>query len=583
MKTSISVLIRPEQKENTYGKFAAEILRTEGWNSFQVVELPSCLAKGNVPEADLLILTRCVLRTSEIEALLDYVRNGGNLIAFHPYYDLAEAFGLTATRTVTFPPYIRINPESRVGNGLTEEHLQAHLPADDFQTEGIDPEPEVAAWLCDRSGELTPFPALTVIPKGQGMVAFFAYDLPGTVARIRQGNPDLVGSMVFGIWKDHPRPTDLFLGHLDVTRGHIPQSDVHCNLMSNLIHFMAPCPLPRLWYYPEPGQRSVLIMSSDDDWSTPDQFEELRSAVETGGGRVTFYLVEGTKLPMEKVKGWSEVGHSFGIHPRAPAQDSYWEMETSVRRHLSGFHESYGRLPKTIRFHAIYWKGFTDSAEMLARQGFAMDFNLLSVGDFWGLYVNGSGRPMKFVDEDGNIIDLFQQITILYDDESVMRKLTDEVDAEIGRAKKILGESVKLYHTPFGFQSHPVSFSRYSNRYVKGVLGSARQMGVPILSSEDWAEFTLFRYSANFENICFNGSRLDFTLGVDRPGTKLTVMVPLKGGYEIEEVKISGKKADFSETEIHGHRYAMIPVEFEADTARKDLSVELKSRYAELH
>jgi len=571
----ILVLLRPGQEENAYGRFTGEILRAEGWNGFQLVELPDPFRREDIPPADLLILTRCVLRASEIEALLGCVRDGGNLIAFRPAYALAEAFGLVPTYTVTFPPYIGIDRGSRTGGGLTGEPLQAHLPADNFRIEGVDPTPQVAAWLCDGDGRLTPFPALTVLSVGKGTAAFFAYDLPAAVAKIRQGNPDLAGSMVFGLWKDHPRPTDLFLGHLDTAKGHIPQADVHCNLLSNLIHFMSPCPLPRLWYYPEPDQRSVLIMNSDDDWSSPDQFEELRSAVEAQGGRVTFYLVEDTKLPRDKVKEWSDMGHSFSIHPTPPAEDSYWEMEGVLRRHLSRFRESYGIVPGTIRFHACFWKGFTDGAKMLARQGFAMDFNLLSIGNFWGLYVNGSGRPMKFVDEDGNIIDLFQQLTIFYDDASVMGRLKNEADAEIERAVKVLEESVKLYHTPFGFQSHPVSFATYSSRYVKGVLASARRMGVPILSSEEWANFTLFRYSAGFENISFTGGRLDFTLAVARPGAKLTVMVPLKDEYRIGKIRVNGEETDFFERRIHGHRYAMIPVGFEAGAAKKALSVEL--------
>jgi hypothetical protein len=116
------------------------------------------------------------------------------------------------------------------------------------------------------------FPALCLSKVEQGEAILLAYDLPHTVARLRQGNPanaDLCLAGLVGIY----RPSDLFVGQLDPDQAHLPQADLHAALLARLIETLAP--RPRLWYYPHADQRSTMIMTSDDDWSKLDQFETL--------------------------------------------------------------------------------------------------------------------------------------------------------------------------------------------------------------------------------------------------------------------------------------------------------------------
>ena len=61
-----------------------------------------------------------------------------------------------------------------------------------------------------------------------------------------------------------------------------------------------------------------------------------------------------------------------------------------------------------------------------------LDTNLLSIRHEWLQYTNGSGHPGKFVDTDGEIIEVFQQLTQAYDDASVKPKLSSD---PVGEAK----------------------------------------------------------------------------------------------------------------------------------------------------
>ena len=71
MQTNVGqfLLIRASQPENTYGPFVGEILRAEGLSGFRPLDLDT----DGLPEfspGDLAVLTRCVLRYAEIDALV---------------------------------------------------------------------------------------------------------------------------------------------------------------------------------------------------------------------------------------------------------------------------------------------------------------------------------------------------------------------------------------------------------------------------------------------------------------------------------------------------------------------------------
>ena len=553
----IVVLIRPEQRVNIYGRFTGELLKAEGLNGFTMHHWPIG-EQPDLNDASAVILTPCILQYPEIDFLRSYVEDGGRLIAFQPMAHMLRAFGVKPLNKVVIDGYIKPVDLYRVGRAIGGESIQFHGSA----SKAVVPaEFQVQAWLYSTSEEPTPHPAVATGQVGKGTFTFFAYDLPATVAAIRQGDPRLAYQSTAGFTGDHQqRPNDLFSGHLDLAKGHIPQADVHCNLLTQVLNKVAAVPLPRLWYFDRPETKSVVVMTSDDDWSTLEQFNALISAVEEVGGHILVFMVEGTRQTPEQVKEWIRRGHAFSVHtdPRIREIDPYWHMTESIRKHKAKVEADYGRPARVYRSHCVHWQGYVESARILANLGFKMDSSIISLLDNWGLFTNGSGRPMRFVDEQGEIIDLFEQSVNFYDDASVQKVLTNEPDLEIARATVVLREVADKYHTPFGFLSHPVSFFTYSSRFVKGVLAEAHKMGLPILNADEWLEFTLARDAARIEDVSWQNGALSFAVQRGCASGTLTAMVPIPEGSKVAAASVDGEAVAPVEQLVHGQRYAMM-------------------------
>ena len=132
-KAPILVLETPAE----FGAYTQEILRAEGFNEF-LVESPSIsdLTVGHLDEFDVVILTETKLNASQIDMLSEYVRGGGNLIAFRPDKQLAPVFGISDTGSSVTDGYIKIVPSNDIGKGLTSETLQFHGDSEKYELKG---------------------------------------------------------------------------------------------------------------------------------------------------------------------------------------------------------------------------------------------------------------------------------------------------------------------------------------------------------------------------------------------------------------------------------------------------------------
>ncbi len=555
----IVVLTRPEQRPNTYGTYTGEILKAEGLNGFELRPWPVGEAL-DLSDASVAILTPCILTYPEVDWLRAYVEQGGRLVAFQPMAHVLKAFGAKPENKVLIDAYVKPVGLYRIGRAIGGESIQFHGSASKV---AVPADWRADAWLYSASDEPSPYPAVATGKVGEGSFTFFAYDLPATVAAIRQGDPRLAYQSTAGFAADHQqRPNDLFTGHLDLAKGHIPQADVHCNLLTHVINRVAAQPLPRLWYFERPEIQSVVVMTSDDDWSTLEQFQALIGAVEENEGHIHVFMVENSRQSPEQVKEWIRRGHTFSVHtnPRINEIDPYWHMTESIRRHKAKAEAEYGMPARVYRSHCVHWQGYAESAQILADLGFRMDSSIISLLDNWGLYTNGSGRPMRWVDERGQVIDLFEQSVNFYDDASVMQVLSEEPETEVARATLVLHEARDKYHTPFGFLSHPVSFYTYSSRFVRAVLAQAHSMGMPILSADEWLEQTLARDEARIFDIRWDGKCLSFQVRRGSARGELTAMGPMPEGAKAASASVDGEAAEVVIKTIHGRQYAMVPL-----------------------
>lgn len=582
---SVALLVKPGQAVGLFGPYLAEILRCEGLMDHQVLDLDD-LAVDDLGEElaryDLVLLSRMNLTRRQAKAVISYVEQGGRLVAIRPQRQLADLFGLGSSSTMTDRAYVLPLDGTPIGAGVPHEPIQTHLPADNyFPNAGT-----TVAQLYGDAKSPSSFPAIIHRDYGAGQIVIFAYDIAQAISRIRQGDPDRVGGRGMAMGSPY-RNSDLLVGYTDPACWHLPQADIHAMLLGNAINLLARHPQPRLWYFPTPEIKSVLILDSDDDWSRPEHFDALINGVERHGGHITIYLMLSPNRPTvvtpEQVADWRSRGHSFGVHHDAydPSYDGADEEETledAVRTQHAAFLEQFGGVPAANRNHCAAWNGYVDLPKLYEELGIGMDLNTISHGQgVWLSYLSGSGRPMRFVDLDGRVIDVFQQLTQAYDDMSVMGMLSADPAGEAAATRRLMEDKINTYFSPLSMLSHPVSFHSYSQEYQERCWAAARELGMPIWSAAEWAEFVRARDAARIHDVQRTSDGLQLSITGRSPQGSLTLMLPIDS-TKINEITVDGQSATLVDQPAFGWDYALVKVDLPAhEEQTRTLAVRLNS------
>jgi hypothetical protein len=572
----IVLLTAAGQVENRYAAYTGEILRTEGYNQLRTTDIEELTAP--LSDQALYVLTPCRLTPAQVELLLDHVANGGRLIAIRPSKPLVSALGLGLAGSATVDGYVSISENHPVGKALIHESIQFHGGAAHLAlTEQVTSWEQVAE-LWSTANQPSGYPALVITQHGAGRVAIYAYDVGETIAAIRQGDPRLANCTTTSVVDGRFRPADMFMGHTDPAKAHIPQADVHGNLLANTVHWMSPQPLVRLWYYPQPEQRSALVMTSDDDWSKLHEFEALMQALEAVEGHITFYLMEDTAVTREHVQQWAARGHSFGVHPyiREPYA-RYAQVEGHISRHIQSFADRFGFRPITTRSHCIQWTDYLGEMHILLEQGIGMEFNYLN-GSLWPVhYMTGSGRPMKAVEQDGRILDIFQHPSHFSEDGLLPDSIAPSnlgwtTQEAIEHVTDVIDEAADRFHTPLCLNSHPRSFVRYSGEFVTAVINHAHQRGVPIPSADEWLHFTRARYTAVVSAVNESEHEISVRVDIEHPTEQLCVMIPVDENVTQAAVEVDGQSSEAGSVDVFGFSFLMVPLVF-GDARSRQISV----------
>lgn len=496
------------EARSRYSHYLAEILRMEGFVDFAEADLTEVDA-ARLAQHDLVILPRTALSAGQMDLLVDYLTQGGKLIAFLPEYQFVQRLGLRPRYLGHDGGYLHLDATQPALHGLADDPVQVLTPAVVWEIPD-DAAATPLATVCPSAArdDAHADPAVVWTAVGKGAAALFAYDLPHTIARLRQGNADHVDLCFAGLDGIY-RPSELFVHQLPVTQMMIPQADVQTALLARLVEEMAP--RPRLWYYPQAEQQSVMIMTSDDDWSTLEQFETLLAGLRKRQARCTFYVVPKTKLDRGLMDRWEAEGHTFSVHP-ALESDTVRGMKMQdpqsrlivpmLNENITRHQAEFGRPVHTIRQHAVRWLGYVDTARVLAGLGVRMDLNYIAVSPYLG-HLCGSGRPLRFVDEAGEVIDCFQQPThwteecLIHPEFVFSFKWT--VDRALEETGHIIRAAAQRYYTPIALNSHPVSFATYSSPLIEGNWDAALAEGMPILSADAWLAWTAARDQVRIE------------------------------------------------------------------------------------
>ena len=567
-------------------QYLLEIMAVEGLPQPQLVAAERLTEDGrDLSGLAAVVVPSLDLAASAVEALLAYLRDGGALLLLRPCPAPAAGLGLEEAEGIPAHLLSDAYLELEQGHPLTTAvprgipYLQYHGPAATYLPGDYVPVARVY-W----GGASMPFPAILTGRLGKGRFVVFAYDLALSTMLFHQGlcsqsslgsRPDRSGDSTY-------TPNDLFVGYLNADLRLVPQADLQQRMMSAALDWLLQdvLPLPRLWYFPHAWPALALI-NGDGDAMTLEEMCLYVGVVERAGGCYGVYVMgdQYDYVPPSLVDDLRCRGHYFGPHIWHGLRPSPESFHDHVQREVGAFAAHYGFQPLSTRHHCVVWPGWVEPARALAQAGVRVELNFRAAQHYREGYLTGSGLPVHYVDEDGTLVNVQQQATLLSDDflfqnKSFLTPLKSEDVIVLTRT--MIDDCVQRYHTVFQPYFHPV-YSRvqpplvpgtYTLPWLQATLDHCNTRGLPILSLDSWCRFSLARRQALPHHVHYDAEQhtLSFLSAADvsQPGELdgLTVTVPGQwNGMRVSRVAQGRELIPFSSESWLGRHNAVFQVE----------------------
>ena len=559
-----------------FGRYVLEMLFAEGLTGAeeQNVRLEPLEASA-LKERQAVIVAPCGDDTGAEAAALETLKQGTPVVFLRPSAETAAELGITSKqRRTANEAYIAPERDHPLWYAALGDFMQYHGTADMYGEYGG--RERVLAWIAGRDWAL-PYPAIVTGVYGEGRFAVFTYDLAESTVLFHQGrreqastgpNPDADGDGLYC-------PSDLFVGYRDRTLLDLPQADLQQQLLVRILEWAsAPkAPLARLWYYPDAAPAIVLV-NGDSDGMTRPQMEWYTNMVEAHGGEYTVYLMEQhlKHLTPEMERDYRRRGHSAGPHIWHSLKPTVEEMRQRIQEEVALFEERYGFPPKTTRHHCVIWPGWVETAQALADAGFRMDTNYRAGDHQQYGYLTGSGLPMRFIDEDGEFIEIFEQETLFCDDyvlvdKSFLPPLSEE--QAIAASKEYIDAARDRYHTVVHLYFHPIyatgvqvntgQFIRTAG-WFEAVLKYAAQEALPVPSTDAWCAFNERRRTTVITEQRWDADSGALHLSVEArdglPGATLLLSARY-GGREVSAVLLDGEAMELTRRSVAGMAHVL--------------------------
>ncbi len=578
----ILVVVNDAYTGNKFGRYLGEILRSEGLNAFTLLDI-SAVTPAELSQHQLTILAETSLTGSQASMFTNYVNSGGRLIAMRPDAQIASVFGLSTSAGSQTDGYLKINSSTpwnggTPGAGLTTSVLQIHGTSQKYNLLGG------SVTLAELySSRTSPSGYAAVVGSPSGMAVAFTYDLARNIAYTRQGNPananlDVDNDGVL-------RTIDLFLGQggsapwIDREIIPVPQADEQQRFFARLVRQLvdASKPLPQLWYFP--GTNKTMLISTGDGHANPTSYYQNEiNVLNNYNAKMTFYISIAGEPTNSSVQGWRAQGYEFGIHPYAYKPDPYPPFNiTNLTEGYNVFENWFGTSftsPKsrTVRNHQVAWLGWTDAADLAASHNIALDTNFYHWGTWlqktdgtWPHgYITGSGQPMKFIRQDGTLINNYQLLTELVDEHLVngagnSPEMLSSAQA-INVSKSLIDASQAGDYAALMTQFH-VDYFNIAQTWIQGTLDYARSLGIPMWNADTFLTFTETRHDANYTDINWDSvSRmLTFNLVSNASSTTLTTLLPrYYNGLQLAAVTVDGLPVSYTFQPVKGVEMAFV-------------------------
>ena len=388
----------------------------------------------------------------------------------------------------------------------------------------------------------------------------------------RFGDPELASLLTSEAW-EWLHAIDLFMGHVDQRVIHLPQAEIHTQLLAKVLTGICAYPLARLWYFEKAEQRAAANFSSDDDWSTPEQFRDLSDTLTARGGKATFYLMSDTALSDEEVREYRAMGHSFGPHVNAAWDkgEITFHFPRQLREQTATFLARYEESSVSLQCHCAPWQGYMDWLPGFVSEGYRMLYNYISHPQWLNLFMCGAGRPLKFVNEDGVIFDCWQQPMQSYDDATLVDRIGQDLPSVVAEFATLLRAASERFHTAIGIGSHPVSFSTYSKPFLTACFDLLQEVGAPIYSGDEWCRYSDRRHAITMEysrapdgtlHLRLDKVEGDFTLMIPAPIGTSSITID---GHAAQTVPLKRLEEEYQFMQISGHEASRIDMTYKAN------------------
>ena len=554
---------------SAYGNYYAEILRTEGFNYFDVKDI-STISASELSQYQTVLLSSMSLTSGQVSLLTTWVNAGGNLIAMRPDKQLAGLLGLSDTGLSVMNQYLRTNVATPAGTGIVDTPIQFKATADKYVVNGAT---TVANIYSDNSTS-TAFPAATMRSVGSGTAMAFTYDLAQSVIGLHQGNKAWSGTDRTG--DNIIRSNDLFYGAktgdvqpdwLDSTKMAIPQADEQQRLMANMITeaMKKSLPAPRFWYLPN-NQKVALVMAGDDHAMSNDRGTEMMlnnwlNDSKTGCSvedwqcvRASHYVYASAPLTTARASQYISYGFEVGNHPSnynaCNNYATYSDLLTRYSYELTNWHNVHPGLPNqaTSRFHCYLWSSWDMMPKADIANGIRYDLDTVAYPSSWigtnSPLVNGTGMNMRLTDINGAMIDVRQGVTNFDNTTAGPVSIAAAFDNALG---------------PEGYYGIFGSHYDMTDTYDQTLYSIASSRNVPIISSQQALTWLDGRSSSNFSNLKSLGTgKESFTINAAEGATGLQAMVPVSDvSGTISSILKGGQSVTYQTNIIKGEQYAI--------------------------
>ena len=577
---------------NNFGHYTGEILKAEGFNEFQIKSVKdAAVTLKFLKKFDVVILTEVLLSLAEKEMFERYVYNGGNLIAFKPDKKLSDVFGIVYTGDTIAEGYIAITVDDEIGKGITSESLQFHGEADRYDLKGGK---KIAALYKDAV-TLTKHPAVVSNDYGKGHALAFLYNLPLSIIYTRQGDYRKAGQEMDGI--TGIRAMDLFTdGWVDTTKNMLNQADEQMRLLSHGIEKMSSYtkPLPRFWYFPD-TLKCLVTLNNDGEDNKEAEFQKQFEDVDSKGAKMTLYVKEVDSISKNWITTWSNKGFEIAGHydDTKQAANPDWKTMDSVYKTLNGKLNSVYDIDSilTVTNHWFVWCGkdeygnrdFSAQARIEEKNGIRLDCNYAHYdngsdkGHFLGAFgssqgnYTGSGLVMKFADLRGNVINVYQQLNNVYDQQYMEH---DDKDGFYNCFKGLLDRSVdNEVYSFISVKAHNAEYF-FSEKPLMKMLDYANGKSIPVWTELKLLDFLRAKDEATFTDINWANNKLSFKIRSSLAhSNELTCMVPSSyNGKKIRKITCNEISKSYSVKTIKGYDYALF-------TVKPGLSYNLEASY----